>query len=115
VVVASAASRAVRRRDFVVPGIDAAEYELSVIVPTRNEAASIAPLLEALRPALDGINAEVIFVDDSTDGTPSVVEAHAADSILPIRLRHRTGGSAAAVSAVPSSWGSPPPKVGLSP
>lgn len=65
------------------------ERELSVVVPTRNEGASIDPFLAALVPALEGIDAEVIFVDDSSDDTPAVVERHAAVSALPVRLWHR--------------------------
>src|SRR6516225_9192118 len=44
--------------------------ELSVVVPTFNERANIALLVERLRTVLDGIAWEVIFVDDdSLDGT----------------------------------------------
>ena len=76
--------------------------ELSVVVPTRNEAAGIGRFLDALLPALDGIDAEVIVVDDSTDETPEVVERHVHRSSQPIRLRHRaaherTGGLGGAV------------------
>jgi glycosyltransferase involved in cell wall biosynthesis len=66
-----------------------AERELSVVVPTLNEAATIDPFLDALLPALEGIDAEVIFVDDSADETPSLVLRRAAGSALPIRLCHR--------------------------
>src|SRR4029077_9547629 len=58
-------------------------------------AASIDPFLGALVPALVGIDAEVIFVDDSSDETPAVIERHAADSTLPVRLRHRALGERA--------------------
>ena len=81
---------------------DVAEHELSVVVPTRNEAGGIGRFLDALLPALDGIDAEVIVVDDSTDGTPAAVESRARRSPLPIRLHHRaaherTGGLGGAV------------------
>jgi len=69
--------------------------ELSVVVPTRNEAASIDPFLAALSPALEGMDAEVIFVDDSSDDTPAVVERHAAVSSIPVHLRHRPAGERA--------------------
>ena len=76
--------------------------ELSVVVPTRNEAAAIGRFLDALLPALDGIDAEVIVVDDSTDETPAAVESRAHQSPQPIRLHHRaaherTGGLGGAV------------------
>lgn len=44
--------------------------ELTVVVPTYNEAENVLPLVEALRAALTGLDWEVIFVDDdSPDGT----------------------------------------------
>jgi dolichol-phosphate mannosyltransferase len=46
---------------------------LSIIVPTRNEAGNIDPLLTRLERALDDIAFEVIFVDDSTDNTPEII------------------------------------------
>lgn len=47
--------------------------EISVVVPARDEAANVGPLLEDVRAALDGrVDYEVIFVDDgSVDGTPA--------------------------------------------
>jgi dolichol-phosphate mannosyltransferase len=48
-----------------------APLELSVVIPTLNEAGNLEPLLERLGIALAGIEWEAIFVDDgSTDGTP---------------------------------------------
>ena len=48
---------------------------LSIVTPTRNEAENVIPLLAAIQSALGGgANIEVIFVDDSDDGTPFVVE-----------------------------------------
>jgi dolichol-phosphate mannosyltransferase len=48
--------------------------ELAVVIPTMNERDNIEPLLDRLRRALEGINWEVVFVDDdSTDGTSEVV------------------------------------------
>ena len=81
---------------------DVAEHQLSVVVPTRNEAAGIGPFLAALLPVLEGIDAEVIVVDDSTDGTPAAVERLAHRSTRPVRLLHRaaqerTGGLGGAV------------------
>jgi dolichol-phosphate mannosyltransferase len=71
------------------------EPQLSVIIPTRDEADNIPPLLNALRLALRGIRAELIVVDDSDDETPQIVERLAAaptnDSIR-VRLVHRPPG-----------------------
>ena len=48
--------------------------QLSVIVPTYNEAANIAPLVAGLEAALIDVDWEVIFVDDdSADGTAEQV------------------------------------------
>jgi hypothetical protein len=49
--------------------------ELSVLVPTRNEAGNVAPLVERLLGALQGVTFEILFVDDSDDSTPAEVEA----------------------------------------
>lgn len=55
------------------PGMARASPTLSVVVPTRNEADNVVPLLNAIQDALPGQDIEVIFVDDSDDNTPEVV------------------------------------------
>lgn len=75
---------------------------LSVILPTRNEAGNIMPLVHRLEQALQGKSAEVIFVDDSTDDTPQVIQAAGAQSSLAVKLiarppELRTGGLGGAV------------------
>ncbi len=68
---------------------------VSVVVPTRNEAGNVEKLLASLRKAFYGTFIEVIFVDDSTDDTPQVVEA--AVERFPaqnVRLIHRAPGAA---------------------
>jgi dolichol-phosphate mannosyltransferase len=63
---------------------------ISVIVPTRNEAGNVNALLTALQNAFDATPIEVIFVDDSTDETPQVVEAAVARFPgLNVRIIHR--------------------------
>ncbi len=49
-------------------------FELSIVIPTRNEAGNIEPLLTRIQQAMKGISTEVIFVDDSTDKTPEVIK-----------------------------------------
>ena len=46
---------------------------LTVIVPTRNEEQNVARLLERLGPAVEPLGAEIVFVDDSDDGTPEAL------------------------------------------
>ncbi len=71
------------------------DLDLSVIVPTRNEAGNIDVLLTRIENAFSGGSTsgpqlEVIFVDDSTDSTPQTVQA-AAERFpdLNVRLIHR--------------------------
>ena len=48
--------------------------ELAVVVPTFKESSNVEPLLELLKTSLQGIDYEVIFVDDdSPDGTAALV------------------------------------------
>jgi glycosyltransferase involved in cell wall biosynthesis len=67
---------------------------LTTIVPTRNEASNIVPLLERLSAALL-VPADVLFVDDSDDDTPAVVEAARTGryGLLTVRLLHRSGAA----------------------
>ena len=74
--------------------------QLSIIVPTYNEAPNVAELIRRVTAAAEGIDAEVIFVDDSTDDTPDVIREVAASASLPVRLVHRSsraGGLGGAV------------------
>lgn len=74
--------------------------ELSVVIPTYNEAPNVAELVSRIEKALEGIDAEILFVDDSTDDTPQVVTRVAAEHTIPVRLLHRdvpVGGLSGAV------------------
>jgi dolichol-phosphate mannosyltransferase len=92
------------------PGQDI--HSVSVIVPTFNEAPNILALIERLTTALSNLDAEVIFVDDSTDETPAVIEqAAASSSPLPIILLHRehpdgglSGAVVAGLKAATNDW-----------
>jgi dolichol-phosphate mannosyltransferase len=74
---------------------------LSVIVPTKNEAANVVPLLDHIHRATRGLVVEVIFVDDSSDGTAEVVREMAArvpiDVVLVARPPERRNGLGRAV------------------
>ncbi|MFL5663639.1 MAG: glycosyltransferase, partial [Ktedonobacteraceae bacterium] len=74
-------------------------HDLSIVVPTRNEHDNIWPLLESLRNALHGLRVEVIFVDDSEDDTPEVIQNATrtmSSSLFHIQLEHRLAGEARA-------------------
>jgi dolichol-phosphate mannosyltransferase len=81
------------------------EQTVSVIVPTFNEAPNVAELVDRVCAAvrdrgLELGRLEIIFVDDSTDDTPRVIEQVAAAAPLPVRLIHRdepVGGLGGAV------------------
>jgi putative flippase GtrA len=81
-------------QDLTVLAPDAAAW-FTIIVPTRNEEGSIRPLLSALADSLGGIPAEVLFVDDSADGTPEVIRQSARECGLAVRLLHRPTGARA--------------------
>ncbi|UKY51826.1 glycosyltransferase [Streptomyces inhibens] len=76
---------------------------VSLIVPTFNEAANIDELLDGVCAAIPaGLEVEVLFVDDSTDDTPEVIEKAAARCPMPVSVLHREvpeGGLGGAVVA----------------
>ncbi len=75
----------------LLPGLFSKNLDLSIIIPTRNEDGNINPLLTRINHVLNGIHAEVLFVDDSTDDTPQVIQAAIPHfPSLKIRLLHRT-------------------------
>ncbi|TCH96727.1 glycosyltransferase family 2 protein [Roseococcus sp. SYP-B2431] len=81
---------------------------VSVVIPVRNEAPNIAPLVAEIETALEGVAHEIVYVDDgSTDDTSPVLRRIAAGG-TPLRwLRHRVscGQSAAIVSGVKAARG----------
>ncbi len=83
---------------------------LSVIVPVKNEAGNIAPLINEIRMVLDGAEAyEIVYVDDgSTDATPERLQSE-VQSGAPLRVfRHQSscGQSAAIWTGVSHARGS---------
>lgn len=80
---------------------------VSVVVPVRNEAPNILPLVAEIGSALAHLPHEIIYVDDgSDDDTPARLIEAAQDA--PLRsLRHRTscGQSAAIVTGIKAARG----------
>ncbi|MGO2746733.1 glycosyltransferase [Microbacterium sp.] len=73
---------------------------ITVIVPTFNERDNVSELVERTARALAGREAEILFVDDSTDDTAAEIERVAQTAALPVRVIHRdanTGGLGGAV------------------
>lgn len=71
---------------------------ISIVIPTYNEKDNIEPLLSRIHGALPGIPHEVIFVDDSNDNTPQVIEEIAkTDSTVVLHHREDEKGLATAV------------------
>lgn len=78
--------------------------ELAVVIPVRNEAPNIAPLVAEIRAALDGVaEYEIVYVDDgSSDATAAAVRDLQRDFPRLRLVRHRAsaGQSAAILSGV---------------
>src|SRR5215207_125266 len=63
---------------------------LTLVVPTRNEAENVPKLVRELRESLSDLDYRVVFVDDSTDGTPGVIKGLAGEDGR-VRLVRREG------------------------
>lgn len=84
---------------------------LTIVVPTFNETANVAVLVERLNARLVDVDVEILFVDDSTDRTPVAIREQAMSSRLPVRLLHRSvpdgrlaGAVVAGIRAADSPW-----------
>lgn len=87
-------------------GRAAAAPELTIVVPTFNEAHNVAPLVGLLKQALAGVDWEVIFVDDdSPDGTADMVRTLARENprLRIIQRIGRRGLSGAVIEGMLSS------------
>lgn len=81
-------------------------YELSIIIPTYNESENVSLLYKKILENLDGINFEVVFVDDdSPDGTSNVVNELIASypNVRLIKRINKRGLSSACIDGFASS------------
>ncbi len=80
--------------------------ELSVVITVMNEEENIKPLLENVRAALNGLDYEVILVDDgSTDKTKQQILQYADDRTVFVELRKNYGQSTAMTAGIDYSTG----------
>src|SRR5690349_22416261 len=76
----------------VLDGVVQNTPDVTIVVPTRDEAENIGPLLDRLTAAAGSRSFEVLFVDDSDDDTPVEVHERGIRSRTPVRLLHRQPG-----------------------
>ena len=73
---------------------------LSIVVPVRNEAANIGPLIAEITAAVSGITHEIVYVDDgSTDETAEqlrLAQRRWVDTLV-VRRHHASCGQSAAI------------------
>ena len=87
--------------------------ELSVVIPTYKERQNVAPLLAALEATLQGINWEVIFVDDhSPDHTADAIRARALFNPH-IRVLERVGRRGLSSACIEGMMASPAPSLAV--
>src|SRR5215218_3939892 len=83
-------------------GVSQEKVLLTLVVPTRNEAENIPKLVHELRESLSDLKYRVVFVDDSTDETPEMIQGLSEQDgrILLVRREgtERYGGLSTAVT-----------------
>ncbi len=88
---------------------DNSAFDVSVVVPVRNEQDNILPLVAEIQAALGGIfRYEIIYVDDgSNDGTPARLQEATTrcPSLRVLRHRHSCGQSTALVTGIRAAQG----------
>ncbi len=78
---------------------------LSVVVPVRNEAPNIAPLIAEIRDALAGVSHEIIYVDDGSDDSTWAALRAVDPPVIARRHRIGCGQSAAILTGVRAARG----------
>jgi dolichol-phosphate mannosyltransferase len=83
--------------------------DLSIVIPVRNEAGNIAPLVAEIAAALDGVAAyEIVYVDDGSDDATAAEIGRLQGGLPQLRLIRHTrsyGQSAAIRSGVKAARG----------
>ncbi|MBK8702322.1 MAG: glycosyltransferase family 2 protein [Saprospiraceae bacterium] len=75
--------------------------KLSVVVTVYNEKPNIGPLITRISEALEGIDYEMVYVDDgSTDGTVQELRSVAHDRLVVVELRKNYGQSLALMAGI---------------
>jgi dolichol-phosphate mannosyltransferase len=80
---------------------------ISVVVPVRNEAPNIEPLIAEIRAALAAVPHEIVYVDDGSDDDtwPLLRQAALAGGVTVVRHLEGCGQSAAIVTGVKAASG----------
>jgi dolichol-phosphate mannosyltransferase len=87
--------------------------ELSVVIPTYKERQNIAPLVASLEAALQGVNWEVIFVDDhSPDQTADAIRELALANPR-VRILERIGRRGLSSACIEGMMASPAPSIAV--
>ncbi|MFY8215866.1 MAG: glycosyltransferase family 2 protein [Chthoniobacterales bacterium] len=77
---------------------------LSIVVPLYNEEENVPVLQSEIEHAMQGLNYEIVFVDDaSTDRTASVVRV--SDEVVLVRFKNNEGQSAAMLAGMRAARG----------
>jgi dolichol-phosphate mannosyltransferase len=87
---------------------DAGAPLISVVVPVHNEAPNLKPQIAAIGAALEGVEHEIVYVDDgSSDATPKILAELALGLPTLVRVRHKQscGQSAAVITGVKAARG----------
>lgn len=80
--------------------------KVSVIVTVYNEEENVKPLLEQMHAAMEGIEHEVLMVNDgSTDRTLEELKTHAYKSVIIIDLQKNSGQTAAMAAGIEQARG----------
>ncbi|HEX3032680.1 MAG TPA: glycosyltransferase family 2 protein [Bacillota bacterium] len=72
---------------------------LSIVIPTYNEGENVARITERITASLAGQSFEIIFVDDSTDNTPALLDKLQVQDSR-VRVIHREGERGLATAVV---------------